>query len=75
MNKRVCALFFFLLCLSFGVLFVKMAELCGGNVSDVAASKNTVGVTVASSRGNIYDCENASACQLRYRFKGGDKAV
>ena len=29
MNKRVCALFF-LLCLSFGVLFVKMAELCGG---------------------------------------------
>lgn len=38
MNKRVCALFF-LLCLSFGVLFVKMAELCGGNVSDVAASK------------------------------------
>lgn len=40
MNKRVCALFF-LLCLSFGVLFVKMAELCGGNVSDVAASKNT----------------------------------
>lgn len=45
MNKRVCALFF-LLCLSFGVLFVKMAELCGGNVSDVAASKNTVGVTV-----------------------------
>ena len=32
MNKRVCALFF-LLCLSFGVLFVKMAELCGGNVS------------------------------------------
>ncbi len=56
MNKRVCALFF-LLCLSFGVLFVKMAELCGGNVSDVAASKNTVGVTVASSRGNIYDCK------------------
>ena len=43
------------MCLSFGVLFVKMAELCGGNVSDVAASKNTVGVTVASSRGNIYD--------------------
>lgn len=56
MNKRVCALFF-LLCLSFGVLFVKMAELCDGNVSDVAASKNTVGVTVASSRGNIYDCK------------------
>ena len=55
MSKRICFLFF-LLCLSFGVLFVKIAGLCGGNVSDVAASKNTVGVTVASSRGNIYDC-------------------
>ena len=50
MNKSSLCPVFFLLCLSFGVLFVKMAEICGGNVSDVAASKNTVGVTVASSR-------------------------